>query len=157
MPMRDPLTSNPVQLLDLLLDFFADDARWIQGDFEDADGRRCLVGAVRHFSAEYRLPKTPVMSLLEAALPQRQLGLIRFNDERCRSAADLRRLILKARAFAVENAEHEQAAEAFKRQLLAQIEREQAARAAAGDYRKIYILSPRTPEKTPPVIDRLAA
>lgn len=152
--MRDPLTSNPVQLLDLLLDFFADDARWIQGDFEDADGRRCLVGAVRHFSAEYRLP---VMSLLEAALPQRQLGLIRFNDERCRSAADLRRLILKARAFAVENAEQEQAAEAFKRQLLAQIEREQAARAAASDYRKIYILSPRTPEKTPPVIDRLAA
>jgi hypothetical protein len=38
-----------------------------------------------------------------------------------------------------------------------QIERERVARAAARDHRKIYILSPRTPEKTPPVIDRLAA
>lgn len=154
--MTEAQTSKPVRLLDLLLDFFADDERWIQGHYRDAAGRRCLVGAVMHFSAEHRLPKTPVMSLLEAALPQRQLGLIPFNDQHCRSAADLRRLIRKARAFALENAEHEQAAEAFKRQLLAQIERERAARAAAGDHRKIYILGPaRNLQKTTP--DRLAA
>jgi hypothetical protein len=65
-------------------------------------------------------------------------------------------LIRKARTFALENAEHEQAAEAFKRQLLAQIERERAARAAAGDHRQIYILCPaRNLHKTTP--DRLAA
>jgi hypothetical protein len=80
MPMPETRTSKPVQLLDLLLDFFADDARWIQGDYRDAGGRRCLVGAVMHFSAKHRLPKTPVLSLLEAALPERQLGLVPFNS-----------------------------------------------------------------------------
>lgn len=154
--MPEAQTSKAVRLLDLLLDFFADDARWIQGDYQDADGRRCLIGAVMHFSAEHRLPKTPVMSLLEAALPQRQLGLIPFNDQHCGSAADLRRLIRKARTFALENAKREQAAAVFKHQLLAQIERERAERAAAGDHREIYILCPASSlQKTTP--DRLAA
>jgi hypothetical protein len=50
----------------------------------------------------------------------------------------------------------EQAAEAFKRRLLAQIERERVARAAAGDHREIYILCPaRNLQKITP--DRLAA
>src|SRR5260370_32975292 len=59
------------------------------------------------------------MSLLEAALPRRQIGLIAFNDRLCRSAAELRSVILKARAMALENAKHERAAAAFKDRLLA--------------------------------------
>jgi len=68
------------------------------------------------------------MSLLEAALPRRQIGLIAFNDRLCRSGAELRSVMLKARAMALENAEHERAAPAFKHWLLAELERDRALR-----------------------------
>src|SRR5215472_18394494 len=110
MPMLEVGTTKAVQLLDLLLDFFADDGRWMQGHYSDGRGRRCLIGAILHLSAEHRLPGRPAMSLLEEALPQRQLGLIRFNDEHCRNAMELRLLISRARALAIENAELERAA-----------------------------------------------
>jgi hypothetical protein len=44
-----------------------------------------------------------------------------------------------------EDAERERAGEAIKRWLLAEIEKERSARAAAGDYRETYILCPRVP------------
>ena len=40
-------------------------------------------------------------------LPQRQIGLIAFNDRFCRSAAELCSVILKPRATALENAKNE--------------------------------------------------
>jgi hypothetical protein len=147
MPMSEAETSKAVQLLDLMLKFFTDDKHWIRDHYHDGSGRHCLVGAVRHFSSRHRLPEARVMSLLEAALPQRQLGLILFNDYHCGSVAELRSVILKARALALENAEHERAAESLKRRLLAEIEREQAARGAAGDTRERYILCPRAPTR----------
>ena len=72
-----------------------------------------------------------VISLLEAALPRRQIGLIAFNDRLCHSAAELRSVILKARAVALENAKHERAAAAFKNRLLAELARDRAVRRAA--------------------------
>ena len=88
-------TGKAVQVLDLMLDFFAEDDHWTRGRYHDPHGRHCLVGAVLHFSARHGLPRAPVMSLLEAALPQRQIGLIGFNDRRCRSPAELRSVILR--------------------------------------------------------------
>jgi hypothetical protein len=132
MAMPADTTGKAVQVLDLMLDFFAEDDHWTRGRYHDPHGRHCLVGAVLHFSARHGLPRAPVMSLLEAALPQRQIGLIGFNDRRCRSAAELRSVILKARAVAVENAEHDRAAEAFKQRLLAELDRDRAVRRAAG-------------------------
>jgi hypothetical protein len=79
-----------------MLDFFAEDDHWTRERYHDPWPPR-LVGAVVHFSARYGLLRLPVMSLLEAALPQRQIRLIGFNDRRCRSAAELRSVILKAR------------------------------------------------------------
>ncbi|HEY3910158.1 MAG TPA: hypothetical protein VGM07_09735 [Stellaceae bacterium] len=73
------------------------------------------------------------MSLIEEALPQRQMGLAAFND-RCRSIDELRAVIHNARAFALENAAHERAAAALKSRLLAEMEHERTARQAAGDY-----------------------
>src|SRR5215471_11418417 len=75
----------------------------------------------------------PVLSLVLTAFPGRQMGLPFFNDHRCGSVAELRSVIEKARAFALENAEHERAAAMLKRRLLAELERERAARRAAGD------------------------
>jgi len=98
-----------------------------------------------------------VLSLLASALPERQLGLITFNDHRCRSAAELRSLIRKARTFGLENAEHEQAAAALKRRLLAELARYQAARRAAGDNNATFILCPNAPEETAVAVQRLAA
>ena len=124
-------TSKTLQALDLMLELFADDDHWARGRYHDPHGRHCLVGAVLHFSAKHALPRAPVMSLLEAALPRRQIGLIAFNDRLCRSAAELRSVILKARAMALENAEHERAAAAFKGRLLAELDRDRAVRKAA--------------------------
>jgi hypothetical protein len=61
-------------------------------------------------------------------LPKSQSGLIGFNDRFCRSAVELRSVILKARAIAFEEAEHERAAPAFKRRLLAELGRDRAGR-----------------------------
>ena len=91
-------TGKAVQVLDLMLEFFADDNHWTRGRYHDGDGRQCLVGAVLHFSAKHGLPRAPVIALLETALPRRQIGLVTFNDRLCRSAAELRSVILKARA-----------------------------------------------------------
>ena len=121
-------TGKPLQVLDLMLDFFADDGHWTRERYHDPHGRHCLVGAVLYFSAKDGLP---VMSLLEAALPRRQMGLIAFNDRLCRSAAELRSAILRARAVALENVKHEQAAAAFKGRLLAELDRDRAVRKAA--------------------------
>src|SRR5215469_7426177 len=131
MAMSTDTTGKALQMLELILDFFADDGHWTQGHYRDPRGRHCLVGAVLHFSASHGLPRAPVMSLLEAALPRRQMGLIAFNDRLCRSAAELRSVILKARAMALENAEHERAAAAFKGRLLAELDRDRAVRKAA--------------------------
>ena len=73
------------------------------------------------------------MSLREAALPRRQIGLIAFNDRLCRNAAELRSVILKARAMAFENAKHERAAAAFKDRPPAELDRDRALRRAAGE------------------------
>jgi|SRR5215470_8731877 hypothetical protein len=126
-------TSKTLQVLDLMLELFADDDHWARGRYHDPHGRHCLVGAVLHFSAKHALPRAPVMSLLEAALPRRQIGLIAFNDRLCRSAAELRSAILRARAVALENVKHEQAAAAFKNRLLAELDRDRALRRVARD------------------------
>jgi hypothetical protein len=126
-------TGKALQVLDSMLEFFADDNNWARGRYHDRDGRHCLVGAVLYFAAQHGLPRAPVISLLEVALPQPQIGLIAFNDRLCRSAAELRPVILRARAVALENAKHERAAAAFKNRLLAELDRDRAVRRGARD------------------------
>ena len=60
-----------------------------------------LVGVAIYFSAMHGIYYGPVLSLLLAALPGRQMGLPFFNDHRCGSVAELRSVIEKARAFAL--------------------------------------------------------
>lgn len=155
--MPEAETSKAVQLIDRLLDFFADDRHWLRGDYHDGDGRRCLVDAVCHLASRHQLPYGPVMSALDEALPERRAGLILFNDLYCRSIGELRAVILKARALAIQNDEHERTAEALKRWLLAEIEQERAARAAAGDNRKTCVLCPKAPDEPAIAEQRLAA
>jgi hypothetical protein len=105
--------------------------------------RHCLVGAAMHFSAKLGLPYDPVISLLQSALPRRQMGLVFFNDHHCRSIDELRAVIPKALTVALENAEQERAASALHRRFVAELEQERAARRAAGDSRETYVLCPR--------------
>jgi hypothetical protein len=133
MAMPADTTGKALQVLDLMLEFFADDNHWARGRYHDPRGRHCLVGAVLYFSAKHGLPRASVMSLLEAALPRRQIGLIAFNDRVCGSAAELRSVIRKARAIALENTKHERAAAAFKNRLLAELDRDRALRRGARD------------------------
>jgi hypothetical protein len=59
-----------------------------------------------------------------------QLPLVHFNDRRCRSVAELRSVILKARYLAYDDAERERSAAAAKTWLLAEIEKKRAAPSA---------------------------
>jgi|SRR5271165_1927408 len=130
-----------LQLLDLMLEFFADDGHWTRGCYDDGNGGHCLVGALLHLSRKHRLPPAPAIALLQDAMPRPGLPLVHFNDHRCGSLAELRSVILKAR-LAHDNAERDRAAAAVKTWLLAQIEQKRAAAA---------------PQNEPLVPERLAA
>ena len=119
--------ANAVQLLDLMLEFFADDGHWTRGRYDDGNGGHCLVGALLHLSRKHRLPRAPVIALLQDAMPRPGLPLVHFNDACCGSPAELRSIILKARRLAHDHAEQERVAAAVKTWLLARIEKKRAA------------------------------
>jgi hypothetical protein len=119
-------TAKAVQLLDLMLEFFADDARWARGCYNDGNGGHCLVGALLHIARQHGFPTAPAIALLQDAMPRPGLPLVHFNDTRCGSIAELRSIILKARRLADDVAERERAATAAKNWLLAQIEKSPA-------------------------------
>ena len=124
MPQMD--TAKAVQLLDLMLEFFADDGHWTRGSYDDGKGGHCLVGALLHLGRKHGLPTAPAIALLQDAMPRPGLPLVHFNDARCGSAAELRSVILKARRLAHDDAEQERAAAAVKAWLLAQIEKKRS-------------------------------
>ena len=119
-----------VQLLDLMLEFFADDGHWTRGSYDDGKGGHCLVGALLHLGRKHRLPTAPAIALLQDAMPRPGLPLVHFNDTRCGSAAELRSVILKARRLAHDDAERERAAAAVRAWLLDQIRKRRSASAA---------------------------
>ena len=116
-----------VQLLDLMLDHFADDGHWTRGRYDDGNGGLCLVGALLHLSRKHRLPTKPAIALLQDAMPRPGLPLVHFNDTCCGSVAEVRSIILKARRLANDRAEQERASAALKTWLLAQIEKKRPA------------------------------
>jgi hypothetical protein len=125
MPQMD--TAKAVQLLDLMLEFFAEDGHWTRGSYDDGKGGHCLVGALLHLGREHRLPTAPAIALLQDAMPRPGLPLVHFNDRRCGSAAELRFVILKARRLAHDDVERERAAAAAKAWLLDQIRKRRSA------------------------------
>src|ERR1700732_2903210 len=128
--MPEAEIARAVQLLDLMLDFFAHDGHWTRGSYDDGNGSHCLVGALLHLSRKHRLPTTPAIALLQDAMPRPGLPLVHFNDTRCGSVAELRSVIVKARRLARDDAQRERATAAVKTWLLAQIEKKQAAPAS---------------------------
>src|SRR5271169_1465572 len=129
-PMPEAEIAKAVQLLDLMLEFFADDGHWTRGSYDDGNGGHCLVGALLHLSRKHRLPTAPAITLLQDAMPRPGLPLVHFNDTRCGSVAELRSVIVRACRLARDDAERERAAAAVKTWLLAQIEKKRAARAS---------------------------
>jgi len=125
MPQVD--TAKAVQLLDLMLEFFADDGNWTRGSYDDGKGGHCLVGALLHLSRKHRLPTAPAIALLQDAMPRPSLPLVHFNDTCCGGVAELRSMILKARRLADDHAEQDRAAAAAKTWLLAQIGKKHSA------------------------------
>jgi hypothetical protein len=100
-PMPEAELAKTVQLLDLMLEFFADDGRWTRGSYDDGNGGHCLVGARLHLSRRHRLPTAPAIALLHDAMPRPGLPLVHFNDSRCGSAAELRSIIVRAPVWPV--------------------------------------------------------
>jgi len=125
--MPEAEIATAIQLLDLMLEFFANDDHWTRGSYDDGKGGHCLVGALLHLSRKHCLPAAPVIALLQDAMPRPGLPLVYFNDSRCGSIAELRSVILKARRSADDDAERERAAAAVKNWLLAQIDKKRTA------------------------------
>ena len=125
--MAEAQTARAVQLLDLMLEHFADDRHWTRGRYDDGNGGHCLVGALLHLSRKHRLPRAPAIALLQDAMPRPGLPLVHFNDACCASVVELRSIILKARRLADDHAEQERAAAAIKIWLLARIEKKPTA------------------------------
>src|SRR3984893_1286901 len=119
-PMPEAQIMQAVQLLDLMLEHFADDGHWTRGCYDDGNGGHCLVGALLHLSRKHRLPKAPAIGLLQDAMPRPGLPLVHFNDTCCGSVAELRSVILKARRLAADHAQQDRAAAAAKTWLVAQ-------------------------------------
>jgi hypothetical protein len=67
--MLEEQIGKAVQLLDLMLELFADDLHWTRGSYDDGHGAHCLVGALLHLSRKHRLPAAPGISLLRDAMP----------------------------------------------------------------------------------------
>ena len=67
--MPEAEIAKAVQLLDLMLEFFADDGYRTRGRYDDGNGGHCLVGAVLHLSRKHCLPKAPAIALLQDAMP----------------------------------------------------------------------------------------
>ena len=57
--MRAGNTNEAVQMLNLLLEFFENGARWTRGLYQDGHGRRCLIGASIISVASIVSPATP--------------------------------------------------------------------------------------------------
>jgi hypothetical protein len=131
MPQAD--TAKAVQLLDLMLEFFADDGHWTRGSYDDGKGGHCLVGALLHLGRKHCLPTAPAVALLQDAMPRPGLPLVHFNDSCCGSIAELRSIILKARRLADDHAEQDRAAAAAKIWLLAQIGKKRSASSDIAD------------------------
>jgi hypothetical protein len=138
-------TAKAVQLLDLMLEFFADDGHWTRGSYDDGKGGHCLVGALLHLGRKHGLPTASAIALLQDAMPRPGLPLVHFNDKRCSSAVELRSVILKARRLAHDDAERERAAAAAKAWLLDQIQKRRSARAA--DIKETMPKPPFAPER----------
>ena len=132
-PMRDAEIVKAVQLLDLMIEHFADDAHWTRGRYDDENGGHCLVGALLHLSRKHSLPRAPAIALLQDAMPRPGLPLVHFNDRCCGSVAELRSIILKARRLADDHAEQDRAAAAAKTWLLAQIGKKRRASSDIAD------------------------
>jgi hypothetical protein len=146
--MPEAQIAQAVQLLDLMIEHFADDGHWTQGRYDDGNGGHCLVGALLLLTRKHRLPRAPAIALLQDAMPRPGLPLVHFNDRCCASVAELRSIILKARRLADDHAEQERAAAAAKAWLHAQIEKKRSARSPG---------SAETARDQPFVPDRLAA
>ena len=129
-PMLETQIAQAVQLLDLMLEHFANDGHWTRGRYDDGNGGHCLVGALLNLSRKYRLPRAPAIALLQDAMPRPGLPLVHFNDTCCASIAELRSIILKARRLADDHAEQERAANVARMWLLAQIQKKRSAPSA---------------------------
>jgi hypothetical protein len=101
--MRRRDRARAVHVFDQMLEFFGEDgAHWLQGRMRDAQGRRCLYGALDHLCHKRRVLHIAVEDLLAAAIPAKpHCAILPWYNDRARSFADVRALILKARALAV--------------------------------------------------------
>ena len=87
MRQRDP--AKAVEVLDLLLEFFADGALWLQREFHHPDGSRCLVSALTHVRRKHGITGDGTGFYLLEMIPQRASNLIEFNDT-CRDFGEVR-------------------------------------------------------------------
>lgn len=91
-----------VETLTAMQGYFRGGAKWIQGVYHAADGRKCLVGAADHLRAS---SVDSAKFFLELAITEKTGGTVTriesFNDSR-RSYSEIAEVVAQARQLAVE-------------------------------------------------------
>jgi hypothetical protein len=88
--------------LDLVLEYFGPNGeRWYQGNMGDGP-KRCIVAAVYHVQYQHRFRNKLTFALIDAGIPGRSIG--DFNDDPATSFAQVRAVIIKAKARALTEA-----------------------------------------------------
>ena len=104
MPRDADSAARAVDMLDLLIEFFDDDERWIKGKLDDGAGNHCLVGALREIRDGHNIHGAPtrvyLLKAMQGSPKTGWTGLISFYD-RSRDFGELREVILQARKLAV--------------------------------------------------------
>ena len=90
--MLEPQIVQAMELLDLMLEHFADDGHWTRGRYNDGNGGHCLVGALLHLSRKHRLPRAPAIALLQDVMGCRMfaaaIGAVQVDRRRRRETAE---------------------------------------------------------------------
>ena len=92
---------EPLDKIDRVIDLLATEERWCQGHLVTADGRRCILGAIRAVDGT-RVLTRPVSSAIRQ-VTGRRFGCIgshiipRFNDDRGTTHALVMTVLLQAR------------------------------------------------------------
>ena len=89
MHARDP--GEAVEVLNLLLKFFADGERWIKGRFSDRRGKCCLVGALDFVSSHHAIKGDAAERYLAEAISDETIRRHENGEDYARLRAGLRR------------------------------------------------------------------
>ena len=112
---------EPLDKIDRVIDLLATEDRWCQGQLATADGRRCIMSAIRAVDGTQAL--TRPISIAIRQVTDRRFGWIdsynipRFNDDAATTHPLVQRVLFQARENIISGVAQDNAAGMWRRRL----------------------------------------